>query len=490
MGRVVLSESSVFARSVAQDRRGSNAVARDERAPEIPSILQRLSNDEYTAPAYDERQRRAAGTVAGAGPDTARKLRRPLADYWSSRLGTASGLRSLNDAFGVDCFVVPEEATSDQDAADEAFGGDEVVVDVQTHYMADREKLRRMAAVTLQSYRNWGPDWWSGLDGITFYGLAEYLRCIFVESETAVAVLTSPPADEKGGDVLTNEEMAGTRELLDRFAGTGRLLNHTVVHPTDPGALERMEGWRDELHPVGWKVYTVGHRIDLDGPREHKWEPGTAFMLDDERVGMPFLERARELGVLNICSHKGLSGLVDNGSPRDIGPCAAAFPDLRFIVYHSGYEPAGDPEGPYTTETAHLGVNRLITSVREHGIGRGANVFAELGSTWFCLVKKPLEAAHVLGKLLVEFGEDNVVWGTDSAWYGPTQPVIDAFRAFRIPTELSERYGYPQLTQQIKAKILGINASRVYGIDLGAARQASRTDDLAWTKAAVEHSRI
>src|SRR4029077_16764599 len=35
-------------------------------------------------------------------------------------------------------------------------------------------------------------------------------------------------------------------------------------------------------------------------------------------------------------------------SPRDIGPAAAAFPDIAFVVYHSGYERDPDgTEGPY-----------------------------------------------------------------------------------------------------------------------------------------------
>ena len=54
----------------------------------------------------------------------------------------------------------------------------------------------------------------------------------------------------------------------------------------------------------------------------------------------------------------------------------------------------------------------------------------------------------MLGKLLLAVGEDNVLWGTDSIWYGSPQPAIDAFRAFQIPADLRERYGYPELTPQ------------------------------------------
>ncbi len=145
----------------------------------------------------------------------------------------------------------------------------------------------------------------------------------------------------------------------------------------------------------------------------------------------------------------------------------------------------GAPEGPYTEATAHEGVNRLITSLHDSGIAPGSNVYAELGSTWFALVRRPVDAAHVLGKLIHAVGEDNVLWGTDSIWYGPAQPLIDAFRAFQIPDSMCEEFGYAPLTPEVKEKILGLNAARIYGIDVAATREKVATDDLAWARAAI-----
>jgi hypothetical protein len=77
----------------------------------------------------------------------------------------------------------------------------------------------------------------------------------------------------------------------------------------------------------------------------------------------------------------------------------------------------------------------------------------------------PTQAAHVLGKLLVAFGEDRVVWGTDSIWYGAPQDQIQAFRSFQITPEFQERFGYPELTPEVKAKILGQTSATLYGVD-------------------------
>ncbi len=58
-----------------------------------------------------------------------------------------------------------------------------------------------------------------------------------------------------------------------------------------------------------------------------------------------------------------------------------------------------------------------------------------------------------------------MLWGTDSIWYGSPQDQIQAFRAFEIAPQFQERFGYPALTPEIKAKILGGNAARLYGVD-------------------------
>src|SRR3712207_4774969 len=81
------------------------------------------------------------------------------------------------------------------------------------------------------------------------------------------------------------------------------------------------------------------------------------------------------------------------------------------------------------------------------------------------IMRDPTQAAHVLGKLLRHVGENNVLWGTDCIFYGSPQDQIQAFRAFHISREFQERYGYPALTPRRKAKILGLNAARVYGVE-------------------------
>src|SRR5262249_12125305 len=104
--------------------------------------------------------------------------------------------------------------------------------------------------------------------------------------------------------------------------------------------------------------------------------------------------------------------------------------------------------------------------------------YAELGSTWRFVMRDPTTAAHLLGKLLKHMGEDNVLWGTDSIWYGSPQDQIQAFRSFQIAPALIEAYGYPELTPSLKQKVFGLNGARVYGIDVPERRRKTESIQL------------
>ena len=450
----------------------------------LPRFLTRCANDEFVPPPLNDVERAAARIAAEASDSATERLNVQAATYVESRRGIAAGLLAVNKANNEDFFEVPEEAAFDAAGADDALGGNELIIDVQTHYIAEREACEGSRRLIRQMYPLYGPDWWGGLGEGQLLNFAEYLRCVFTESETAVAVLSSPPglSDER---MLFNEEMAATRLLLERFGAEGRLLNHAVIHAGVDGEIGQMPEVEARIGPVGWKVYTMGATSFNDIGKIHGW------FLDDD-IGTAFLEQVMRTNVRVVCAHKGLSGQVAAGSPRDFGIAAKRYPDIKFVAYHSGFEPGdGRPsddtrEGPFEESTAHVGVNRLIESIRVNDVAPGSNIYAELGTTWYCLIKRPVEAAHVLGKLLNAVGPDNVLWGTDGIWYGPTQGAVDTFRAFQIPEWMRETYGYPELTPELKQKILGFNAAKVYGIDPVLARQRQDTGDLAWIKGALE----
>src|SRR5439155_10184317 len=94
-----------------------------------------------------------------------------------------------------------------------------------------------------------------------------------------------------------------------------------------------------------------------------------------------------------------------------------------------------------------------------------SNVYGEIGTTFASsVVTFPTVWAHIIGQLLKFMGDERVVFGSDSVWYGGPQWQIEAFWRFQIPEELQERWGYPAITEASKRKILGLNSARLYRI--------------------------
>jgi predicted TIM-barrel fold metal-dependent hydrolase len=391
----------------------------------------------------------------------------------------AATLATINRVYGASggYYAIRPEMLLEPEAAAQAVGGKEFIFDIQSHHiMPDgewKEKDPGMATVLrmLEGGRRRLKD---PLKGLTRYF---YTKEIFLDSDTTVAVLSALPA-LADRNPLTDKDAAETREILDRMGKSKRLLVHGLVTPNvDPlqGQLDGMERLAKEIKISAWKVYTPW------GPDRNGW------WLDDEKLGIPFIEKARALGIKVICSHKGFPLPFLKARkwelPTEVGRVAKRFPDVSFIIYHSGYDP-GKVEGPYEPADAERGVDCLIKSLVENEIKPNSNVYAEIGSTWWVLMRKPDQAAHVIGKLLKYVGEDRVVWGTDSIWYGTPQPQIEAFRAFEISKELQEKHGYPALTKEVKAKIFGLNAAKPYGVDPKEVREALPKDEVEKLKQA------
>jgi len=81
------------------------------------------------------------------------------------------------------------------------------------------------------------------------------------------------------------------------------------------------------------------------------------------------------------------------------------------------------------------------------------------------IVTFPTVWAHLIGQLLYYMGSDNIVFGSDSLWYGGPQWQIDALWRFQIPDQVQDKWRYPQLDAYAKRKILGLNSARLYALN-------------------------
>jgi predicted TIM-barrel fold metal-dependent hydrolase len=435
----------------------------DPEGTRLPVKLDTTTNGEFAPIPLAAIHHHANRLAQDAATGNARRLGLDRRTFLVSACGVASTLMGMNAAYAArgargGFYELPKEAALDQYAARSAVDGNEFIFDVQGHFVNPTGAwLKRLPpdAKPMQGFtgdsrctphREKGPRGY--LDCI---GPDQFVKDVFMDSDTDLMVLSFVPSTRQG-EPLTLEEAENTARIVERLDGTHRLLIHGRVNPNQPGDLEAMDELAAKHKIAAWKTYTQY------GPG------GKGFFLDDD-PGIAMIERARTLGIKNIAIHKGLAfgpQSYEHSTCVDVGRVAKRYPDVNFLIYHSGYV-QGQSEGPYDP-TKTDGIDALVTSLEANGVKPGSNVFAELGSTWRFLMRDPDSAAHGLGKLLKHCGESNVLWGTDSIWYGSPQDQIQAFRTFQIAEALRAKHGYPQMTPALRAKVFGLNALKVYSI--------------------------
>lgn len=450
----------------------------------LPIKLDSTSNGEFEpvplTPANRAGNRLAHETAAA----NAKRLGVSRRGFLISACGAASTLlafNAVNAAAGKQggFFEIEPEAALEPQLAQARVGGKgEFIFDVQGHFVDPTGAWVKTAPANAFK---WSPKAGCGLGAqpgarsyLNCLGPEEFVKDVFLDSDTDMMVLSFVPS-RRDAEPLTIEAADAVRQIVDRMEGTHRLMIHGRVNPNQPGDLESMDELKERWKVCAWKTYT-------------QWGvDGKGFFLSDD-IGARFLEKARTLGVKTICVHKGLpfgKRSYEHSQCSDIGVAAKRFPDVNFLVYHSGFV-AGVPERAYTGRGADDGIDTLIRSLIENDIKPNSNVYAELGSTWRFLMRDPTGAAHALGKLIRYCGENNVLWGTDSIWYGSPQDQIQALRVFQIAPELRSMYGYPEMTPAVRAKIFGLNGARVYGISADEVKKHTRTDSVARERIAYQ----
>jgi hypothetical protein len=406
-------------------------------------------------------------------------------------------------------YLAPIAATCDPS---NYLSGDEFIFDVQTHSFDDGE-WREKNPVYPRFLNLLG-----GCNGeanpLDCYKQDHYARLMFADSDTTMTVITSWPAATCNDDrklfgrpakacglPLSNEGMKSLRDWVNMRAASQRVVNQVQIMPNDNLELQfeiMQKAIEDKTWgAVSWKCYPAW-RSDTY-PSKEGYARG--YFLDDP-VGRRFIEAGLSLGVPNFAVHKGLPipGFdVEHNHPRDIGVVAKDYPNANFIVYHSGigsgsafnflsaFNGSSTERQPFDPNDPNpQGVNALIKSIVDHQIPLKSNVYAEMGSAWSNVMTDTIAAQHYLGKLLKYFGEDNIVWGTDCILTGSPQAQIEAFRAFTITPQFQQQFGYPALTPEVKKKIFGLNAARIFRVDPAAKRCKVSEDSFAKAKAELD----
>jgi predicted TIM-barrel fold metal-dependent hydrolase len=456
------------------DREIAECDVADEKAFDSPIPTQIISNGEYNPMPQTRQQKQVEELIGQMADEHAKKHGMSRRQFLRTPSGMALGFIAMNMVFG-EHFGVSEAEASDLDAAGERLATykGQFIFDDQTHFVRDDFKQEGLLGLTKWAAgAKVNPEIESAPMDLSRYKMENYLKEIFLDSETTIALLSGAPFDDPAWWLLSNDAIQNACRTVNKMAGTVRMLGHAVITPKYPNWMDEVDRAIEELKPVSWKAYTIG---DPFGPSKNAWR------LDDEKLMYPFYEKALKSGINTICIHKGLmprdyekafAGTWENATVDDLGKAAKDWPDMKFVIYHSAIRPwlADEPtkEMEQFEKDGYIAWSTDLARIPEKfGVD---NVYAELGTTFASTcVTNPRFCAAVVGQLVNEMGEDRVVWGTDSVWYGSPQWQIEAMRRIEIPDDMMEAKGWKTklgaANGTVKNKIFGENSAKIYNLE-------------------------
>ncbi len=457
-----------------------------------PIPTQFVASDEFSPLPQTARQKQVEGRIKELGTRLAKHQGLSRRKFFKTAAGMAAAFVAMNDVYGPVFGVSRAEAAS-PDMANErarALSG-QFIMDMHTHFL--RDDTRIMGFVKSREavgQAGWNPALVNKPQTIEDLKFANYFKEIYFDSDTKVALISGSGSEEPRDWFLTNEMKAEARAKVNMLTGSKRMFSHSIFMPGMPGWMESVDKAIVELKPDSFKGYTVGDNINKQLAK-HPWH------LDDEKLLYPFYEKMVKAGLVNICIHKGLyppattkqfPHLVNYADVRDVGKAAKDWPQLNFVIYHSGFRFTGGAFKDGWEQFQQTGRVDWVTDLAEIPEKYGVkNVYGDLGQIFAqSTVAEPRLCAAMMGQLVKGLGADHVVWGSDAVWTGAPQWQIEALRRLEIPEDMQKKYGFKPLGPAdgpVKRAIFGENSARLYKYDR---RAELATDRIALAKAEYE----
>ena len=322
------------------------------------------------------------------------------------------------------------------------------VVDSHMHYwdaspanwVPGQENFAKGWIDCFHAYQSLGPadTHWS-IEHFQKYSEDDLMKDVFEDGHVDVAVFQPTYLKSWYTEGFNTTERNGA--LAEKYPGKF-IVNSRFEPRGGDAAMAEFEQNVARWQPKGVKLYTAEW---LDGSRGWTLKDPEAYR---------FLERAQELGIKNVHVHKGPTIWPldkDAFDVSDVDHAATDFPELNFIVEHVGLPRIED---------------FCFMATQEPNVYAGLSVV--IGGLMHA---RPKFFAKVMGELLFWVGEDKMTFGSDYNIWTPKWQV-EGLVDWEYP-EGHEYDDYPRLGVDGKKKILGLNAAKLYDIEVPAECQIS-----------------
>jgi len=325
------------------------------------------------------------------------------------------------------------------------FGKDDFFkIDPEPHLIGDEEPYMHLPGVQM---------WWKAISNIgrpLFMGIPpEFIasiepRCL-EKSPDPERLLEA--MDIAGVDIacLLPESCMDTTGYQGRFCTNGEMAKVVERNP------DRFM-YQPNMSPIKYRgvknaIWELEYWVKEKGAKIFKYLCTEDTYINDPEL-YPFYEKAQELDIV-LDIHTGMSWCPPQASkyanPMYLDDICRDFPELKVIAFHMGY--------PYCDQLNMIAMGH-------------PNLYICLSLLVPWAITAPRKFAKILGEAMRWVGPDKIIWGTDYAGFG-IQVIAAAYglREFVMPEDLRKDYGYPEISEEDKAKIFGENLAGLLGID-------------------------
>ncbi|MEO8627362.1 MAG: amidohydrolase, partial [Betaproteobacteria bacterium] len=315
----------------------SQVVGAEQGAFRSPVPTQIISNGEFNPLPQTAEQRKVEGLIKEMGDKYGKRQGMDRRSFLRTASGMAAAFLAMNQVYGP-IWNVSEAEAADKDVANERARkySNQFIFDIHTHFVRDDFDKEGLLGLRKYAAEHWVPELAnSKAPGLAQFKFENYLKEMYLDSDTKVALLTSAPFDDPSWWLLFNDQIVEARAAINKVAGSRRLFAHSVFTPGTAGWMDEVDRCAAELKPDSWKGYTIGDPLSPSSK-------GSAWRLDDEKLVYPFYEKAVKSGITTICIHKGLlpldyekswAAVWQHATVDDVPKAAKDWPQLNFVIY-------------------------------------------------------------------------------------------------------------------------------------------------------------
>src|ERR1700730_2662341 len=198
-----------------------------------PVPTQIVSSDEYLPVLQSAKQREVEARLRDLSDRLARRQSPSRRPFFQPAAGMSASFVAMNQVFGRLFEASMAEAATPEMAAERAQAqSGQLIIDGHTHFLRDDTRLMGFVkAREAVGKAGWNKALAGKEQTIDDLKYANYLKEIYMDSDTKVALLSNSPSEVAEDWFIPQEEVFKTRERVNREAGSRRMMAHFTITP-------------------------------------------------------------------------------------------------------------------------------------------------------------------------------------------------------------------------------------------------------------------